>query len=308
MDEEDWLRDLLCLLVACLVHGALISSPLRPWGAAPKAPQRAIPVDFVDSLPPALPPAGVSAGEKLSAAPKEPPGPRAIAKPRAPAPKRQRAPKRMTARKRSAAETAMIMARRQAAREARAALAAQRLERRRELARLRSEERARRARQRAEIAQELGVLAQTDEQLTDAPNDPPVKGEADSAGGEGKAAGLAEEAEPVYEAGEGGGGLGRSGGSGDLSWSLEGPAGGRRILRRVLPSSPDWLSRRGLELSVVIKFQVLANGAVGEGVIHKTSGFPEVDRRALEALRAWRFAASRSSETWGKVRFRFLMG
>ena len=65
---------------------------------------------------------------------------------------------------------------------------------------------------------------------------------------------------------------------------------------------------RGIDVFVQVKFQVQRDGRVRPGaVIKRTSGFPEVDRRALEALRRWRFApTSGSGEPWGVATFRFL--
>jgi TonB family protein len=66
---------------------------------------------------------------------------------------------------------------------------------------------------------------------------------------------------------------------------------------------------RGLDLTVTVRFQVLPDGSVKPGAaIQKTSGFPEIDRRALDALSRWRFEAVPSagaSEVWGRVKFRF---
>lgn len=207
-------------------------------------------------------------------------------------------------------------------------LAAAREERRRAAAEMKAE----RARRRAEVSQQLATLADPDEKLSDAVADTPSQGPlAGSPNGRGNletplpaapqtAAQLHDSAEPVYEleadghdakaSPASGGGTGPDGGG--LSWSLEGPAGGRRLLKRALPSSPDWVSQRGLELSVRVKFQVQPDGTVRPGsVIKSTSGFPEIDRRALEALKLWRFQAvpaRAGPETWGIVTFRFLMG
>lgn len=162
------------------------------------------------------------------------------------------------------------------------------------------------ARRRIEIRQQLAALPGPDEELSDAPNDPGLG-----------AAPRAEHAsaDPVYEEEN----ERRRGAeppsefsSEGLSWSIEGPAGNRRLLAKALPASPEWLARRGLELCVAIRFQVLADGAVRPGaVIQKTSGFPEIDRRALEALRRWRFepaGGTGAAGIWGKATFRFLMG
>ncbi|MBI4424966.1 MAG: energy transducer TonB, partial [Elusimicrobia bacterium] len=78
---------------------------------------------------------------------------------------------------------------------------------------------------------------------------------------------------------------------------------------------PDWVSQRGLELTVQLKFQVLESGAVKRSVVIKrTSGFPDIDRLAIEALTKWRFqpvhpgVGTANPDIWGVVSFKFLMG
>ena len=69
------------------------------------------------------------------------------------------------------------------------------------------------------------------------------------------------------------------------------------------------MATRNLDLTVTVRFQVLPDGSVKAGaIIQKTSGFPEIDRRALDALRRWRFEPVPSGagpEVWGRVTFRF---
>jgi TonB family protein len=86
--------------------------------------------------------------------------------------------------------------------------------------------------------------------------------------------------------------------------------GNRRIVSRVSPTSPDWVATRSLDLTVTVRFQVLPDGSVKAGaVIQKTSGFPDIDARAVKALSRWRFqpaaAKSGAAEVWGRVTFRF---
>jgi TonB family protein len=102
-----------------------------------------------------------------------------------------------------------------------------------------------------------------------------------------------------------GGGSGPDGSG--VSWTMDGPVGSRRVLKRSAPTSPDWVGARGLDLTVTVRFQVLPDGRIKPGsVIQKTSGFPEIDKRALDALKKWRFeAADGAPETWGRVTFRF---
>jgi colicin import membrane protein len=126
----------------------------------------------------------------------------------------------------------------------------------------------------------------------------------------------AESADPGDAAGSGGGDLldskAKGGGTGPdgsgVSYSLDGPVGSRRVLRRPVPSSPDWVGTRGLDLTVTVRFQVMPDGTVKPGaVIKKTSGFPDIDQRALKALRQWRFESvpDGGAEVWGRVTFRF---
>jgi TonB family protein len=145
----------------------------------------------------------------------------------------------------------------------------------------------------------------------------PAPGDRGAARKAGAAAALAETSAPNDASGsegadsifakEHGGGVGPDGG---VSFTVEGPLGSRRILARVSPDSPDWVATRSLDLTVTVRFQVLPDGTVKPGsVIQKTSGFPDIDARALKALSRWRFqpasARSDASEVWGRVTFRF---
>lgn len=197
--------------------------------------------------------------------------------------------------------------------------------RRAEAARLEAErrgaERAEKARKKAELSQELATMTDPDEALeTGGASGGGGKGKLRSASKSGAAAALAETAEsrdPGDAAGSGGGELldaiPRGGGTGPegggVSWALDGPVGSRRVLKRTVPASPDWVGTRGLDLTLTVRFQVLPDGTVKAGaVILKTSGFPEIDRLGLDALRQWRFEPvlnKSGPEVWGRVSFRF---
>jgi colicin import membrane protein len=253
---------------------------------------------------------------------------------------------RVEAAKRAAARAAALEAARVAAAE-RAAAAKAAAERRAEAARERARQiaaaKAEAARKKAELSQTLATAADPDEAL-DADADSgggaparaaaaaaPLKtapgatgsGGADGGGAAGArrtaaAAALADTAEPadagdaagnggadLLDASAKGGGVGPDGSG--VSWTMDGPVGNRRVLKRAAPTSPDWVGARGLDLTVTVRFQVLPDGTVKPGsVIQKTSGFPEIDQRALDALSGWRFeAADGAPETWGRVTFRF---
>ncbi len=196
----------------------------------------------------------------------------------------------------------------EAAREAAAARAAALAEKKRLVA----EAKAAKAAKRAELSRALATMDEPDEVL-----------EAGSAAPSGR--GSARKGKPragvsPARSGDGGdafggdtaargGGEGPDGGGG-VSWSVDGPVGDRRLLSRVSPQSPDWVATRSLDLTVTVRFQVLPDGKVKAGaVIQKTSGFPEIDQRALDALRRWRFQQVApkpgAPEVWGRVTFRF---
>lgn len=191
-----------------------------------------------------------------------------------------------------------------------------------------AEQRRIQLRRQADIERQLAVLPDPEEAVAGAGETPSASrpGRGTPVIAKGPAADLAAEAaDPVFdpEGREGrdalnakpsGGGFGEQEG-GPVSWQLEGPVGTRRLLRRAVPACPDWVSARGLDLIVQLKFMVLENGSVKEGVlIRKTSGFPELDRVAIEALRRWTFQSlskdkgARAPETWGVVTFRFMAG
>jgi TonB family protein len=214
-------------------------------------------------------------------------------------------------------------------------------ERRRQLAAARAAE----AKRKAALSQQLATMSDPDEALdaaqdsgsaaastgktvSDAKSASVAAGAAAPAGAAGDglagarkasaAAALADAAdpsEPGDAAGRGGADLldakATGGGSGPdgsgVSWTMDGPVGSRRVLKRSAPTSPDWVGARGLDLTVTVRFQVLPDGRIKPGsVIQKTSGFPEIDKRALDALKKWRFeAADGAPETWGRVTFRF---
>jgi colicin import membrane protein len=183
--------------------------------------------------------------------------------------------------------------------------------------------RAAKAQKKAELSQELATMTEPDEALTRDPaptGGKPAPAPGSGAAKLGAAAALADsggaQASDESSTGSGGGDLldakAKGGGTapdGGVSYTLDGPVGARRVLKRAVPTTPDWVGARNLDLTVTIRFQVLPDGAVKPGaVIQKTSGFPEIDRRALDALRKWRFEPAPdgdASEVWGRASFRF---
>lgn len=94
--------------------------------------------------------------------------------------------------------------------------------------------------------------------------------------------------------------------------SLAGPVADRDLVSYVSPEYPEWAKRDGVEVSVMLHFNVLPDGTVKEGVIvERSSGFNEFDSNAVRALLAWRFepiGGGRTSDQWGKIVFNYRLG
>jgi len=102
------------------------------------------------------------------------------------------------------------------------------------------------------------------------------------------------------EAGEGLGGSGQGP-------EIEGPIAGRRIERWTEPGFPRSAEEQGkMDGKVRVKFWVLSSGEVVEIAIMQTSGVPQFDQNASQALRKCRFEEIKEQERqWGIVTFRF---
>lgn len=91
---------------------------------------------------------------------------------------------------------------------------------------------------------------------------------------------------------------------------ITGPLSARKVIQSYIPEYPAWARSRNIEADVSIRFTVTPQGSViDRPVVERTSGFPELDRLALEALKKWRFSLLSGSdqEQWGVITFRFLM-
>jgi len=292
LDDDDRLRDLPFFIVALMVHLALLSAPFaRRAPRRPAAEPPAVEVDFVVAAPRAPePPAPRPQPAPIRAEPPAPVRPAAVKPPR-----RVVARRKTSARPRPSPAAAKAALAAKAARNARAA-------------RVETE----RARHRAEASRALASIADPDEKLSDAVADAP-KAPAAAAKLSVAAPAAPSADEALYDGDAAAKKPARPsrGGAGPVSLSLDGPAGDRKLVSRSVPESPAWLARRGLDASVQVKFEVEPDGRVRAGaVIKRTSGFPDVDRRALRAVESWRFAplpaASKSAPSWGVATFRFL--
>ncbi len=83
--------------------------------------------------------------------------------------------------------------------------------------------------------------------------------------------------------------------------SLSGPLKNRKILHRITPLYPEMALREGAEGTVILKFYVTEDGRVRQDIfIVKSSGYPELDKAAMDALKSWVFEPIKSSEeNWG---------
>ncbi|MBI4247894.1 MAG: TonB family protein [Elusimicrobia bacterium] len=105
-----------------------------------------------------------------------------------------------------------------------------------------------------------------------------------------------------------------------------GPLSNRKVLHRVLPAFPQWARDKGiLEMEVAIRFFVSPKGVVEWMRTERTSGYPQLDKLAMDALEQWRFAAlgdmspagpeaagasgpgAGPRQQWGVVSFRFIL-
>ncbi len=101
--------------------------------------------------------------------------------------------------------------------------------------------------------------------------------------------------------------------SGPLTISKEkvkitGPLSSRKVIKSFVPEYPAWARAQNIEADVAIRFNVSSSGDVsGNPVIERTSGYTELDRGALEALKRWKFSplAGADQDQWGVITFRF---
>jgi TonB family protein len=91
---------------------------------------------------------------------------------------------------------------------------------------------------------------------------------------------------------------------------ISGEVKGREILHREAPVVPRWLEEKGVEVEVVISFVVNPDGEVGDRLyVEKTSGYAELDRLAIDAIKKYEFAplplTVKQAEQKGSIVIRF---
>jgi protein TonB len=114
----------------------------------------------------------------------------------------------------------------------------------------------------------------------------------------------------VGATGEGNGsgqGKGTAGNSGGTGAGTGGGSGGNnsgsrriappRILSKVEPVYPEGARSAGLEGTVLVKIQILANGAPGDITVNRSSGHDSLDEAAIAAVRQWRFIPAKNQDS-----------
>ncbi len=89
---------------------------------------------------------------------------------------------------------------------------------------------------------------------------------------------------------------------------ITGPLSSRKVVQSFVPQYPDWARARNIEADVAIRFNVSAAGDVrDDAVVEMTSGYPELDKAALAALKRWKFTplAGNNQDQWGVITFRY---
>lgn len=91
---------------------------------------------------------------------------------------------------------------------------------------------------------------------------------------------------------------------------ITGPLSSRKVVQSYVPQYPDWARARNIEADVAIRFNVSASGEVrDDAVVERTSGYPELDKAAMAALKRWKFSplAGNNQDQWGVITFRYTL-
>lgn len=90
---------------------------------------------------------------------------------------------------------------------------------------------------------------------------------------------------------------------------ISGPVSRRTILRKIKPDYPEWAEESGVEGEVQLKFWVTPEGLVSDIELIKTSGHPDFDSRAMEAVNKYIFSPLSGDEPreeqWGTITVKY---
>jgi TonB family protein len=85
-------------------------------------------------------------------------------------------------------------------------------------------------------------------------------------------------------------------------FQITGPLEKRPVVSKVIPAYPEWARAKGIEASVTLQFTVDPEGRVKPTVLTlRTSGYPQLDQTAVDALRKWVFQALPSDQLRDEV-------
>ncbi|MEO0086741.1 MAG: energy transducer TonB [candidate division WOR-3 bacterium] len=92
--------------------------------------------------------------------------------------------------------------------------------------------------------------------------------------------------------------------------AIAGPISERKILKKFLPKYPSWAIEKGIGGYVILKIWVTPDGKVEDNIeIIETSGYPQLDKIVMEAIKDWIFAPleenTKKEKQWGIIKFRF---
>ncbi|MFC2061648.1 energy transducer TonB [Elusimicrobiota bacterium] len=93
--------------------------------------------------------------------------------------------------------------------------------------------------------------------------------------------------------------------------AISGPISTRDLLREVRPKYPAWAEEKGIEGEVKLKFWVSPEGFVTSVELEKTSGYPDLDSRAIEAIKKYLFSPlgkkEEQKEQWGEITVKYTL-
>jgi len=94
------------------------------------------------------------------------------------------------------------------------------------------------------------------------------------------------------------------------SVEIAGPLKDRQLMASYMPKYPEWMKEKGMIADVQVLFYVSPSGNVRDNMtIELTSGYNELDKLVMTALKQWQFAplakSAAQEDQWGVITMRF---
>jgi protein TonB len=93
--------------------------------------------------------------------------------------------------------------------------------------------------------------------------------------------------------------------------TITGPVSRRKLIRKVYPKYPSWAEEKGVEGEVDLKFWVSPEGMVTSVELIRTSGYPDLDSKAMEAIKKYLFSPlgkeEDQEEQWGTITIKYTL-